>query len=113
MTPVKATTAVAQTLTCNIGNVTQAVKVTWKDKDGNMIKTGQGGYTIEQGTVESSTKIQKSTLKIEPSVLSGLGSSVTYKCAAKSIQYSDSKISGDKDVVVNFLTFGMFLHFEL
>ena len=29
----KATTAVGQTLTCNIGDVKQAVDVTWKDKD--------------------------------------------------------------------------------
>ena len=29
-----ATTAVDQTLTCNIGDVTQAVDVTWKNNDG-------------------------------------------------------------------------------
>jgi hypothetical protein len=87
--------------------------VTWKDKDGSPITSEQGKYTVEQGSVVPSTKVQKSTLKIEPATLGGLSNPVTYKCAAQSIQYSDSKISGDKDIVVNFLTFGKFLRFEL
>ena len=111
MTPVKATKVVAQTLTCNIGDVTKDVTVTWKDKDNNPITNGAGGYAIEQGSVQSN--IQKSTLKMEPGTLSSLSTPVTYKCAAQSKQYPDSEISGDKDIVVNFLTFGKLLHFEL
>jgi hypothetical protein len=98
-------------LTCNIGDVTKDVTVTWKDKDGKLIASGAGGYVIEQGSVQSN--VQKSTLKIEPGTLSGLSTSITYKCAAQSKQYPDSEISGDKDIVVNFLTFGKFLHFKL
>ena len=104
MTPKKATKAVDQTLTCNIGDLTKDVTVTWKDKDGNPITSGQGGYTIVQGSVKSNT--QESTLKIEANTLSSLNSPVTYKCAAQSKQYPDSEISDYQDIVVNFLTFG-------
>jgi hypothetical protein len=104
VTPVKATKAVAQTLTCNIGDLTKDVTVTWKIKDGNPIASGAGGYTIVQGSVKSNT--QESTLKIEPDTLKNLGTSVTYKCAAQSKEYPDSEISDFEDIVVDFLTFG-------
>ena len=110
MTPVKATTAVTQTLTCNIGDVEKDVTVTWKDKDGDDITSGQNGYTIVQGSVDSITKIQKSTLEILPTTLAGLGvMKATFRCAAKSKEYPASAASGDKDIVVKFLTFGKFL----
>ena len=111
MTPVKATTAVAQTLTCKIGDLTTDVTVSWKDKDGNPITSGSGGYTIVQGSVVSN--VQESTLKMDTTALSGLSGTVTYKCAAKSKQYSDSNISEDKDIVVEFLAFGKFLKIKL
>jgi hypothetical protein len=111
VTPVKATKVVTQTLTCDIGDVTKDVTVTWKDKDNNPITNGAGGYAIEQGSVHSN--VQKSTLKIESGTLSILSTPVTYKCAAQSKQYPDSEISGDKDIVVNFLTLGKLLHIKL
>lgn len=94
-------------MTCNIGDVTTAVAVTWKDKDGNEITSGPGGYTINQGSVDSSTKIQKSTLEITSTTLDSLGvTTATFKCAAKSKEYAESAKSEDKDIVVNFLSFG-------
>ena len=113
VTPKKATTAVAQTLTCYIGDVATDVTVSWKDNGGNDITTGSGGYTIAQGSAVSGTKIQTSTLTIAIDTLTSVaqaavGSPVTYKCAAQSTKYSDSTTSAFKDIVVSFLTFGTF-----
>ena len=103
-----ATDDIAQTLTCNIGDVTQAVDVSWKNPSGADIVNGEGGYTVTTGTVESSTNIQKSTLTITSETLSGLTttSPLTWKCAAKSTLYNESEQSDFKDLVVTFLTFG-------
>ena len=89
------------------------VTVSWKDKDGGAITTGQNGYTIKQGSADSSTKIQESTLEITSATLGNLGvTTATFKCAAKSKEYSDSAISEDEHIVVTFLTFGKFLSFK-
>lgn len=105
-----ATDDIAQTLTCNIGEVTQAVTVSWKDPSGGDITDGVGGYTVTQGSVVSN--VQKSTLTITSETLkAGLtaGSSpLTWKCAAKSTEYSDSEQSVFQDVVVTFLTYSEF-----
>ena len=103
----------AQTLTCNIGDVLKDVTVSWKDNVGNDITTGSGGYTIAQGSADSGTKIQTSTLTIDVSTLTSVagaaaGSTVTYKCAAESIEYPNSATSAFKDIVISFLTFGKF-----
>ena len=105
-----ATTAVAQTLTCNIGGVTQAVDVTWMNNAGVEITNGEGGYTITKGTV-GSNNIQASTLTIAAATLTALDTSspLTWKCAAKSTLYPDSEKSIYSDVVVTFLNFGTFL----
>ena len=106
----KATTAVDQTFTCNIRDVTQAVDVTWKDETGGDITHNQGGYTINKGTVNGSN-VQKSTLTITAATLGALDTSspLTWKCAASSTLYPDSEKSTYYDVVVTFLTFGNFL----
>lgn len=105
-----ATDDIAQTLTCNIGEVTQAVAVSWKNPSGGDITDGSGGYTVTQGSVDGGT--QKSTLTITSetlkSVLSSGSSPLTWKCAAKSTVYPDSSQSEFKDVVVTFLSFGKF-----
>ena len=105
-----ATTAVDQTLTCNIGDVTQAVDVTWKDNDGEDITDGVGGYSITKGTVDGSN-VQTSTLNIAAATLGTLDTSspLTWKCAARSTLYPDSEKSTDSNVIVTFLTFGMFV----
>ena len=103
----KATSAVDQTLTCNIGDVTQSVDVTWKDKDDQDITHNHGGYTINKGTVDGSN-VQLSTLTIAAATLGALDTSspLTWKCAAKSTQYPDSEKSTYSDVVVTFLVYG-------
>ena len=107
-----ATDDIAQTLTCNIGMVTQAVEVSWKNPADVDITDGSGGYTVTQGTVDGGTGIQKSTLAITSATLktalSAGSSPLTWKCAAKSTEYSDSLQSAFEDVVVTFLTFGEF-----
>ena len=105
----KATTSVAQTLTCNIGDVTEAVEVSWKNSAGVDIATDAAGHTFTKGSVESN--IQKSTLTIGATQLQALTttSALTWKCAAKSTVYGDSAISTFQDVVVNFLTYGKFV----
>ena len=102
----------AQTLTCDIGDVDTSVTVSWKDHAGAAITSGSGGYTIAQGTADPSSKIQKSTLTIDAATLpsvAGAGNPATYTCAAQSAEYSDSATSTFKEIVVNFLTFGKFL----
>ena len=105
-----ATDDIAQTLTCDIGDLTQAVAVSWKDPSDVDITDGSGGYTVTQGTVNGG--IQKSTLAITSATLktalSAGSSPLTWKCAAKSTEYSDSLQSAFEDVVVTFLTFGEF-----
>ena len=96
-----ATTSVDQTLTCNIGDVTQAVDVTWKDKDDGDIADGAGGYTVTNGTVDGSY-VQASTLTIAAATLGALADTsapLTWKCAAKSTLYPDSEKSTDSDAV--------------
>ena len=103
----------AQTLTCDIGDVAADVAVSWKDHAGVAITSGTGGYTIAQGTADSAGDgIQKSTLTIDVATLTsvaGAANPATYKCAAVSAVYPDSATSTFKDIVVNFLTFGKFL----
>ena len=105
-----ATEDIAQTLTCNIGEITQAVEVSWKTPSGADITDGNGGYTVTQGSVVSN--VQKSTLAITSETLkAGLtagSSSLTWKCAAKSTEYSDSEQSVFQDLVVTFLTYSKF-----
>lgn len=112
MTPVNVNSADGITLTCNIGDLTTAVDVSWKDNEGNAITSGQGGYTIEQGTLISNS--QESTLQIT-SIAEAASSdtTVTFKCAAKSTQYLDSETSIDRDIVVNILTFGKSQYFDI
>ena len=102
-----ATDDVAQTLTCNIGDLTQDVEVSWKDPSDVAITASTTGYTITQGSVTSN--IQKSTLTIDSATLKtalAAGSSpLTWKCAAKSKQYTESEQSAFQDVVVTFLTY--------
>ena len=103
-----ATDDVAQTLTCNIGDLTQDVEVSWQDPSDAPITASTSGYTITQGSVSSN--IQKSTLTIDSATLTAAlaagTSPLTWKCAAKSKQYTDSEQSGFQDVVVTFLTYG-------
>ena len=103
----KATTAVAQTLTCNIGDITRTVEVSWKDEGGDPIVDGQGGYTITNGQVNGSNT-QVATLTIDSVTLRNLdtSSAVTYTCSARSSQYPESKQSTDQNVVITLLTFG-------
>ena len=103
--PKKATTAVAQTLTCIIGDVDTVVDVSWKDKDESLITNEQAGYTINPGTV-TDTNIQEATLTISPDILGDLGSPVNYTCAAKSVQYPESAVSADRNVVMTLFKFG-------
>ncbi|KAL5251009.1 hypothetical protein ACHWQZ_G016668 [Mnemiopsis leidyi] len=108
ITPVDmdATDKIDQTLTCNIGDVTQAVDVSWKDPSGGDITGSTAGYTVTQGTVDAS-KVQKSTLTITAATLQGLTttSPLTWTCAAKSTLYTDSEQSAFQNVVVTFLTY--------
>ena len=103
-----ATTAVAQTLTCDIGDVTQAVDVSWKKSDGSDVVNGQDGYTVNMESVVGT--VQKSTLVIDANTLKALtdtSTPLTWKCAAKSTQYpDDSEKSSDQDVVVTFHDYG-------
>ena len=105
-----ATDDIAQTLTCNIGDVTQAVEVSWKSPSNADITDGVGGYTVTQGSVEGQTNVQKSTLTISSDTLKNLDttSPLTWTCAVKSTEYTDSEQSAFQDVVVTFLTFGEF-----
>ena len=100
-----ATDDIAQTLTCNIGEVTQAVTVSWKNPPGGDITDSVGGYTVTQGSVLSN--VQKSTLTITSDTLKSLDttSPLTWTCAAKSTEYSESEQSSFQDVVVTFLTY--------
>ena len=113
ITPValEATTAVAQTLTCNIGNVTTAAEVSWRDGEGGEIEHNEGGYTVNKGSVNSDN-VQISTLIIAPATLQNLDTSspVTYQCSAKSSQYPESEASPYQDLVVTFLSFCKFFN---
>ena len=106
-----ATILVDQTLTCNIGSLTKAVDVSWKNNAGGEVKNGEGGYTVTQGTVDEKNN-QKSTLTIAAATLGALSDTskpLTWKCAAKSTLYPDSEMSAYSDVVVTFLKYGQFL----
>lgn len=102
------TTAVAQTLTCEIGDVDDgnAVAVTWKmTSEGAALAEGDD-YTVDQGSVVEG--VQKSFLTIKAGKMATFADqdSFTYLCSAQSSQYSTSPASRDFDVVANVLTFG-------
>ena len=108
----KATASVDQTLTCDIGDLTQAVVVSWQDSNGGAVTTGVGGYTVTQGSVVSG--VQRSTLTITAATLAAaLGEDAagdrTWKCAATSTAYPDSGISTFSPLVVTFLEYGKFV----
>ena len=85
--------------------MTTAVDVSWKDKNGSPITNEQAGYAISPGTVFPSN-IQEATLTISPDILSNLGSPVNYTCAAKSVQYPESAVSADRNLVMTLFKFG-------
>ena len=95
-------------MACIIGHVTtHAVAVSWKDQDGAAIVNGESeGYIVVPGAVDPESGEQEAVLIITSSILYTLGSSVTYTCAAQSIQYSESPKSPDQNVVLTLLTFG-------
>ncbi|XP_063683571.1 uncharacterized protein LOC134818085 [Bolinopsis microptera] len=107
-TPKSITTAVDQTLTCNIGGLDNSgspATVTWKDSAGQeVVRTDTTNYGWTQGTVDSSGN-QAAELTIKTAKLDGFSSpsSVTYKCSVKSSQYTDSPASDYVDVVANIL----------
>ena len=103
----KATTAINQTFTCNIRNLSEAVHVTWKDNENITIEDTEG-YTIRQGIVDNNN-VQTSTLTISAAKLGALDTSspLTWKCAAQSLRFPDSERSADSHIVVTFLTLGI------
>ena len=107
----KATSAVDQTLSCKVGNVTDAVYFTWKDTDDNDIGDLTEGYSINQGTVDDNNE-QTSTLTISVAILGALDTSspLTWKCAAQSLQFPESAKSAYSEVVVIFLVLGKTKH---
>ena len=86
----KATTAVTQTLICNIGELSKNVEVSWKDPDGNDVTDDMEGYSVTQGSVDEN--VQKSTLTVDSPTLTSMDTSspVEFKCSAKSLQYRNS-----------------------
>ena len=108
----EATTAVAQTLTCTVGEVVIAVDVIWIDSNGAVIRPGQRGYTIDRGIVNEYGNVQLSTLTIAPSIVSSFGTSstVTYQCSARSALYLDSDASPFQILEVTFSQGNSFSH---
>lgn len=88
------TTAVDQTLTCLIGELTvtpekQPVSVRWKDPEGNIILSTNENYVTSPGTLDSSGT-QSALLTIKPEQSRKLATSSIYQCSVKSRQYPDS-----------------------
>ena len=113
ITPVDldATTSVAQTLTCIIGDVTKSVEVKWRYRDGDDITNNQDGYTMTKGSVskKDTKNLQESTLIISPETLQKLHASsffVTYQCSAQSSEYPESEASPYQNLLVTFHDFG-------
>ena len=105
------TTAVDQTLTCNIGgldaNGTPAT-VTWKDNAGTEVEESDtSNYGLDHGLVDGSGN-QVAVLTIKAAKLAAFVSlsSVTYTCSVKSSQYTDSPASEDLDVIAHILKIG-------
>jgi len=105
--------AIDQTLTCTVSGLTAGqdpVVVYWKEEDaaeGSEALQDGDHYAIDQGTVTSEGE-QVSILTIKVAKLGNLeGSSVTYKCSAKSAQYPESAESQQINVVGDILTFGV------
>ena len=103
-----ATTAIDQTLSCKIQNLTEPVQVTWRNLDDSEITGSSEGYAINQGTVDENG-IQISTLTISAAKLSQLNTSspLTWECVVQpslnpNLKYSVSLTK----VVVTFLDFG-------
>ena len=107
------TTAVDQSLTCNIGGLDSGYPVTiaWKDpNDSEVLDTDTTNYNLFQGTVDGSGN-QEALLTIKTTKLASFASqtSFTYKCSVKSTQYTDSPASDDLNVVANVVKLGRFL----
>ena len=84
----------------------QRVDVAWRETAGGQDLVTDTNYGIEQGTVDTNSD-QNSILTIKLAKITTLsGTSITYKCAATSRQYSWSAESPELDVVGNVKTFG-------
>ena len=104
------TTAVDQSLTCNIGGLDSGYPVTiaWKDpNDSEVLDTDTTNYNLFQGTVDGSGN-QEALLTIKTTKLASFASqtSFTYKCSVMSSQYPNSLASDEIDVIAIVLTFG-------
>lgn len=98
-----------QTLTCTISGLdnNQPVTVTWKETSSGPALVGDSSdtdYGIVQGTV-SGSGTQDSVLTIKTDKMATLVNDqvYTYKCYAKSIQYSESAESAELDVEATFV----------
>ena len=113
-TPKSVTTAVEQTLTCEIGGLESGhpVTVVWKDSDGAVVSDMDAtNYSLSQGTVDGSGN-QVAVLTIKTPKLSSFASqmSFTYKCSVTSSQYPGSPASNEVDVIANVLRLGRLLN---
>ena len=111
-TPKSVTTAVEQTLICEIGGLDSGhpVTVVWKDPDGAVVlDMDTTNYSLSQGTVDGSGN-QVAVLTIKTPKLSSFADqmSFTYKCSVTSSQYSDSPASSEIDVIANIVKLGGF-----
>ena len=107
--PKSVTTAVEQTLTCEIGGLDSGhpVTVVWKDPDGAVVfNTDTTNYSLYPGTVVGGNQAAVLTIK-PPKLLSYKNKATfTYKCSVTSSQYSDSSASSEVDVIANVLKLG-------
>ena len=95
------------TLTCKIGGLDSGypVTVTWKDPDNREISdTDTTNYALYPGWVDGCGN-QEAVLGIKHAKISSFSDkrSFTYRCSARSLQYSNSPISNEIDVVANVL----------
>ena len=107
------------TLTCEVRGLVDTVDVSWKDKDKNVIKDGEGGYIISHGTVKEN-QVQEATLTISSEKLDQVAASINvhddavYSCSVKTGTESVHDSVHDSvhaNLKVIFLYFGRFLRF--
>ena len=102
------TKSIDQTFTCEIGELTKPVLVTWWNYIHNYITDDTDGYTVNQGTVDKNG-VQTATMKVTAeqleSVVDRWGTFTVWACEVQSTLFPESNIEW-AEFEVQFPNFG-------
>ena len=90
-------------MTCKIGDLKQAVRVTWEDHNYITITNDTEGYIINHYTAIETANVHTSTLTISAAMLKTIakngGLATDWVCKVQSIRFPQSRIARKKAIL--------------